>query len=187
MTGSSLNFTVNYSDSEATDKYASGIDTASTRVYIDGVNQTANAEINTGSLYLRNLNLRNGEHSLTVYLKDLYGNETNTTYYFRVADPEGTEAGIAVVPQQAAPEIGKEFALYVVNVTNEMVSSADLEIEFPAAIWLPVLRWRLRAAIRLRSVQFLAIVFRSTLRLLPLQLRWRARCRSMTMKWRVWC
>ena len=85
MTGSSLNFTVNYSDSEATNKYASGIDTASTRVYIDGVNQTANAEINTGSLYLRNLNLRNGEHSLTVYLKDLYGNETNTTYYFRVA------------------------------------------------------------------------------------------------------
>lgn len=133
VTGSSLNFTVNYSDSEATDKYASGIDTASTRVYIDGVNQTANAEINTGSLYLRNLNLRNGEHSLTVYLKDLYGNETNTTYYFRVADPEGTEAGIAVVPQQAAPEIGKEFALYVVNVTNEMVSSADLEIEFPAS------------------------------------------------------
>ena len=133
VTGSSLNFTVNYSDSEATDKYASGIDTASTRVYIDGVNQTANAEINTGSLYLRNLNLRNGEHSLTVYLKDLYGNETSTTYYFRVADPEGTEAGIAVVPQQAAPEIGKEFALYVVNVTNEMVSSADLEIEFPAS------------------------------------------------------
>lgn len=133
VTGSSLNFTVNYSDSEATDKYASGIDTASTRVYIDGVNQTANAEINTGSLYLRNLNLRNGEHSLTVYLKDLYGNETNTTYYFRVVDPEGTEAGIAVVPQQAAPEIGKEFALYVVNVTNEMVSSADLEIEFPAS------------------------------------------------------
>lgn len=133
VTGSSLNFTVNYSDSEATDKYASGIDTASTRVYIDGVNQTANAEINTGSLYLRNLNLRNGEHSLTVYLKDLYGNETNTTYYFRVADPEGTEAGIAVVPQQAAPEIGKEFALYVVNVTNERVSSADLEIEFPAS------------------------------------------------------
>lgn len=133
VTGSSLNFTVNYSDSEATDKYASGIDTASTRVYIDGVNQTANAEINTGSLYLRNLNLRNGEHSLTVYLKDLYGNETNTTYYFRVADPEGTEAGIAVVPQQATPEIGKEFALYVVNVTNERVSSADLEIEFPAS------------------------------------------------------
>lgn len=133
VTGSSLNFTVNYSDSEATDKYASGIDTASTRVYIDGVNQTANAEINTGSLYLRNLNLRNGEHSLTVYLKDLYGNETNTTYYFRVVDPKGTEAGIAVVPQQAAPEIGKEFALYVVNVTNEMVSSADLEIEFPAS------------------------------------------------------
>ena len=133
VTGSSLNFTVNYSDSEATDKYASGIDTASTRVYIDGVNQTANAEINTGSLYLRNLNLRNGEHSLTVYLKDLYGNETSTTYYFRVADPEGTEAGIAVVPQQAAPEIGKEFALYVVNVTNEMVSSADLKIEFPAS------------------------------------------------------
>ena len=64
VTGSSLNFTVNYSDSEATDKYASGIDAASTRVYIDGVNQTANAEINTGSLYLRNLNLRNGEHSL---------------------------------------------------------------------------------------------------------------------------
>lgn len=127
----SLSFEIAYSDSELTDKYASGIDVGTVRVFVDRVDQKNNAEILAGSLYLRNQTLRNGEHSLTIYLKDRYGNETERTYYFKVVDPQGSEAGIAVIPQQAAPEVGKEFALYVVNVTNEEIGKAELYLDFP--------------------------------------------------------
>lgn len=127
----SLSFEITYSDSELTDKYASGIDVGTVRVFVDRVDQKDNVEILAGSLYLRNQTLRNGEHSLTIYLKDRYGNETERTYYFKVVDPEGSEAGIAVIPQQAAPEVGKEFALYVVNVTNEEIEKAELYLDFP--------------------------------------------------------
>ena len=127
----SLSFEIAYSDSELTDKYASGIDVGTVRVFVDRVDQKDNVEILAGSLYLRNQTLRNGEHSLTIYLKDRYGNETERTYYFKVVDPEGSEAGIAVIPQQAAPEVGKEFALYVVNVTNEEIEKAELYLDFP--------------------------------------------------------
>ena len=127
----SLSFEIAYSDSELTDKYASGIDVGTVRVFVDRVDQKDNVEILAGSLYLRNQTLRNGEHSLTIYLKDHYGNETERTYYFKVVDPQGSEAGIAVIPQQAAPEVGKEFALYVVNVTNEEIEKAELYLDFP--------------------------------------------------------
>ena len=44
----------------------------------------------------------------------------------------GTEAGIAVLPQPGAPEIGREFTLWIVNQTGEDVTQADLTIDIPA-------------------------------------------------------
>ena len=127
-----LTFAAVYSDSELTDKYATGIDQSGIRVLLDGVDHTSEVEINDGSLYLKGMALRNGTHTLTIRLKDFYGNVTTESRVFRVEDPVGTEAGIAVLPQPGAPEIGREFTLWIVNQTGEDVTQADLTIDIPA-------------------------------------------------------
>lgn len=130
-TDGKLNFSINYSDSEQKDKYATGVDTGACRVYVDETDYTDQLDIEGTTMYLTGLELRNGTHTLTVYLKDFYGNETQRDYTFVLSDPRGSEAGIALVPQESAPEIGKDFALYIVNVTDEVILDAELEIELP--------------------------------------------------------
>ena len=127
-----LTFAAVYSDNELTDKYATGIDQSGIRVLLDGVDHTSEVEINDGSLYLKGMALRNGTHTLTIRLKDFYGNVTTENRVFRVEDPVGTEAGIAVLPQPGAPEIGRDFTLWIVNQTGEDVTQADLTIDIPA-------------------------------------------------------
>ncbi len=139
-----LTFAAVYSDSELTDKYATGIDQSGIRVLLDGVDYTNKTytvtegkeehyvEINDGSLYLKGMALRNGTHTLTIRLKDFYGNVTTENRTFRVEDPVGIEAGIAVLPQPGAPEIGRDFTLWIVNQTGEDVTQADLTIDIPA-------------------------------------------------------
>lgn len=132
LSSGSLSFSATYSDSELTDKYATGIDKRGIRVLLDGVDRTEAVEINEGSLYLMGMNLRNGTHTLTIRLKDFYGNVTTESRTFVVEDEVGTEAGIAVLPQPEAPEIGKEFALWIVNQTGEDLIKAELVIDLPA-------------------------------------------------------
>ena len=132
LSSGSLSFSATYSDSELTDKYATGIDKRGIRVLLDGVDHTEAVEINEGSLYLMGMNLRNGTHTLTIRLKDFYGNVTTESRTFVVEDEVGTEAGIAVLPQPEAPEIGKEFALWIVNQTGEDLIKAELVIDLPA-------------------------------------------------------
>lgn len=128
-----LSFSAVYSDSELTDKYATGIDTSGIRVLLDGVDHTSEVEINNGSLYLTGMNLRNGTHTITVRLKDFYGNVTTESRSFLVEDTvSGIEAGIAVLPQPEAPEVGKKFSLWIVNQTGEHLESAELVIDMPA-------------------------------------------------------
>lgn len=139
-----LTFAAVYSDNELTDKYATGIDQSGIRVLLDGVDYTNKTytvtegkeehyvEINDGSLYLKGMALRNGTHTLTIRLKDFYGNVTTENRVFRVEDPVGIEAGIAVLPQPGAPEIGRDFTLWIVNQTGEDVTQADLTIDIPA-------------------------------------------------------
>ncbi len=100
-----------YSDSELTDKYATGIDTSGIRVLLDGTDYTGKLEINDGSLYLKGVNLRNGTHTLTIRLKDFYGNVTTETRTFRVEDAKGMQSAIDILPQPEPPEIGKRIRL----------------------------------------------------------------------------
>lgn len=125
-----LTFSAVYSDSELTDKYASGIDTSGIRVLLDGADYTNQLEINEGSLYLKGVELRNGTHTLTIRLKDFYGNVTEETRTFRVEDAKGRRSAIDVLPQPEAPEIGKEYALSIVNNTGEPVTSAEITVDF---------------------------------------------------------
>lgn len=125
-----LTFSAVYSDSELTDKYASGIDTSGIRVLLDGADYTNQLEINEGSLYLKGVELRNGTHTLTIRLKDFYGNVTEETRTFQVEDAKGQRSAIDVLPQPEAPEIGKEYALSIVNNTGEPVTKAEITVDF---------------------------------------------------------
>ena len=128
----SLGFSAVYSDSELTDKYATGIDKSGIRVLLDGTDYTGKLEINDGSLYLKGVNLRNGTHTLTVRLKDFYGNVTTETRTFRVENTEGVRSAVDIVPQPEAPEIGKEYVFAIVNNTGETVTKAELTVDFSA-------------------------------------------------------
>lgn len=130
LSSGNLTFSAVYSDSELTDKYATGIDQSGIRVLLDGADYTNQLEINEGSLYLKGVELRNGTHTLTIRLKDFYGNVTEETRTFRVEDAKGQRSAIDVLPQPEAPEIGKEYALSIVNNTGEPVTSAEIAVDF---------------------------------------------------------
>lgn len=130
LSSGNLTFSAVYSDSELTDKYATGIDQSGIRVLLDGADYTNQLEINEGSLYLKGVELRNGTHTLTIRLKDFYGNVTEETRTFRVEDAKGQRSAIDVLPQPEAPEIGKEYALSIVNNTGEPVTSAEITVDF---------------------------------------------------------
>ena len=130
LSSGTLTFYAVYSDSELTDKYATGIDQSGIRVLLDGTDYTDQLEINEGSLYLKGVNLRNGSHTLSIRLKDFYGNVTTETRTFQVEDAEGQRSAIDVLPQPEAPEIGKEYSLCVVNNTGENVTEAEVTVDF---------------------------------------------------------
>lgn len=132
LNGGNLTFNAVYSDSEMTDKYATGIDTSGIRVLLDGTDYTGKLEINDGSLYLKGVALRNGTHTLTVQLKDFYGNVTTETRTFRVEDAKGMQSAIDILPQPEPPEIGKEYVFAIVNNTGETVTKAELTVDFSA-------------------------------------------------------
>jgi len=127
-----LSFSAVYSDSELTDKYATGIDQSGIRVLLDGTDYTGKLEINDGSLYLKGVALRNGTHTLTVRLKDFYGNVTTETRTFRVEDAKGMQSAIDILPQPEPPEIGKDYVFAIVNNTGEPVTKAELTVDFSA-------------------------------------------------------
>lgn len=130
LSSGNLTFSAVYSDSELTDKYATGIDQSGIRVFLDGKDYTDQLEINEGSLYLKGVNLRNGSHTLSIRLKDFYGNVTTETRTFRVENQEGMRSAINVLSQPEAPEIGKEYSLCVVNNTGENVTAAEVTVDF---------------------------------------------------------
>ena len=130
LSSGNLTFSAVYSDSELTDKYATGIDQSGIRVLLDGKDYTDQLEINEGSLYLKGVNLRNGSHTLSIRLKDFYGNVTTETRTFRVENQEGMRSAINVLSQPEAPEIGKEYSLCVVNNTGEDVTDAEVTVDF---------------------------------------------------------
>ena len=76
------------------------------------------------------MNLRNGSHTLSIRLKDFYGNVTTETRTFRVENQEGMRSAINVLYQPEAPEIGKEYSLCVVNNTGEDVTAAEVTVDF---------------------------------------------------------
>ena len=86
-----MGFSIDYMDVE--NKYTSGIDASTTRMYIDGINVGDDIYYNTftdndGRNYAYGITLKNGWHTLTAYAKDNAGNEFKETRRFYV---DGTD------------------------------------------------------------------------------------------------
>lgn len=128
----SVAFEVLFDDSELTDKYATGIDTSTIRISVDGVDYTSEAEFFQNSLTLAGISLPNGTHAVKVSMKDYYGNQSTLSRTFAVNDDAGADAALTVeAPEGTSPVLGKDFALYVTNRSALPVQSATIKIDVP--------------------------------------------------------
>ena len=129
----SLSFEITYSDNELTDKYATGIDVGSIQVAIDGQDYTSGATIGEKSLTFAANGLVNGSHTLTVKVKDLYGNETTETRRFTVNDDAGTNALVDVVQPEGAPVVAGTYTLTIQNLDAQPMQNASVTLQLPTA------------------------------------------------------
>lgn len=85
-------------------KYTSGVNDSDVRMYIDGVNVVADKaryvyECKDSIAHLYNLKLKDGPHSVTVTVRDGFGNETSETRNFTVDTSESVgDTIVKVVP-----------------------------------------------------------------------------------------
>lgn len=83
-------------------RYTSGIDDKTIRMYIDGVNVVDNDRYEyayaDSIAHLYNLKLKDGSHSVTVTIRDGFGNETSETRNFVVAAEAQEVTSVGVVP-----------------------------------------------------------------------------------------
>ena len=120
LTGSTINFFAAYNDSEDTDEFATGIESA--YFYLDGIYYGEGTRDNLGST-LAGITMADGEHSVTFYLKDGYGNVTRETRYFTVdAGSSMTNVSLEV---PANPVVGENWKLNL--NTNNLADLAGLE------------------------------------------------------------
>ena len=114
--------------SDAPGKYARGVDYNTVRLYVDGVNVTEKAYVNESDEYidLYDLQLANGTHSVTVSLRDGFGNEASETRYFTVAD-SGMENPVRVTSVESMAAVGGYVTLEI-RGTSSNVSECDTVI-----------------------------------------------------------
>lgn len=127
LESNSLNFFVSYDDNEDTDEFATGIESA--YFYFDGNYYGEGTIDNLGST-LTGLELANGEHSLTFYLKDGFGNVTRETRYFTVEDSDSyTNVSLNLGD---APKVGKDYVLTLESNNGKNISKAEASIVIPS-------------------------------------------------------
>ena len=114
--------------SDAPGKYATGVDADTVRLYVDGANVTDKAVLvaGDGHIDLYGMQLANGTHSVTVSLRDGFGNETSQTRYFTV---EGSSAEnlVRVTNVETMAAVGGYVTLEI-RGTNSSVSECDTVI-----------------------------------------------------------
>ncbi|MCD8356299.1 MAG: leucine-rich repeat protein, partial [Clostridia bacterium] len=119
-----VTFDASFHDVE--NKYTTGIDTSTIRMYIDGINVTDNddytyvADPDGSKNHLYDVNLLNGQHSITVSMRDGFGNETTETRYFTVSGEEQNVPTISVKPLQDSAVLGETVQLEI-RASNKSV------------------------------------------------------------------
>ena len=123
--GSSFDLRAYFSD--APGKYATRVDASTVRLYVDGANVTDKATLvaSDGHIDLYGMQLANGTHSVTVSLRDGFGNETSQTRYFTV---EGSSAEnlVRVTNVETMAAVGGYVTLEIRG--NSPVSGCDTVI-----------------------------------------------------------
>ena len=124
--GSTFDLRASFSD--APGKYATGVDGSTVRLYVDGVNVTDKAVLvaGDGHIDLYKMKLANGTHSVTVSLRDGFGNETSETRYFTVAD-SNAENPVRVTSVESMAAVGGYVTLEI-RGTSSNVSECDTVI-----------------------------------------------------------
>lgn len=111
-------------------KYTTGIDASTVRMYIDGVNVAGNdayqyvADPDGSKNHLYDVHLLNGTHSVTVAIRDGFGNETTETRYFTVEGEEADVPTVSVVPAEDSAVIGKTVSLEIKASDASKITSA---------------------------------------------------------------
>ena len=119
-----LRFFVTYDDSEETDPYATGVESA--YFYFDGTYRGRYDRDNLGSTSGL-MHFGSGLHSITFYLKDGYGNVTRETRYFTVQAEQTDLPGVSLTPQ-GAPTVGKAWELAVTSDDLASITSLSASI-----------------------------------------------------------
>ena len=115
-------------------KYTSGIDNSTVRMYVDGINVVDNPnyqyvlEPNGTVNHLYDLKLADGHHTITVSVRDKFGNETSETRSFTVKTGVIAETAVTVSPVEEAATIGKTVSLEI-RTTNEAVKETTTFIK----------------------------------------------------------
>ncbi|MCI6854125.1 MAG: phosphodiester glycosidase family protein [Firmicutes bacterium] len=139
FTNKVVKFEVPITDNTQTDKYATGIDSSSIKVYVDGYDYTSEeglfqiSETEFGNtVTFQTPELTNGQHSIRVVVKDFYGNATDETYSYVINDETGKAAAVTVNKQFQALSPGGKALFNIVNVEGA-TSSAEVTFELPIA------------------------------------------------------
>ncbi|MGN1343321.1 MAG: leucine-rich repeat protein, partial [Traorella sp.] len=140
LAGSTINsnvvsFEANLQDVE--NKYTSGIDVNTIRMYIDGVNVAENENISyavdpDGSKCQANdVVLVNGMHSITVSLRDNFGNETSETRYFEISSDDSTMSSLVDVSNvESTAILGESVTIEIRKNTNEEILESSTSFKF---------------------------------------------------------
>ena len=119
-----LRFFVTYDDSEETDPYATGVESA--YFYFDGTYRGRYDRDNLGSTSGL-MHFGNGLHSITFYLKDGYGNVTRETRYFTVAAEETDVPGVSL-DLRGEPTVGKTWQLALTATDPASITSLSANV-----------------------------------------------------------
>ncbi len=119
-----LRFFVTYHDSEETDPYATGVESA--YFYFDGTYRGKYDRDILGSTSGL-MHFGNGLHSITFYLKDGYGNVTRETRYFTV-EAEKPDVPNIVLNTLGVPTVGKTWQLALESDDPASVTSLTAAI-----------------------------------------------------------
>ena len=124
LNSGNLRFFVTYDDSEETDPYATGVESA--YFYFDGTYRGTYDRDNLGSTSGL-MHFGNGLHSITFYLKDGYGNVTRETRYFTV-NAEQTDVPSVSLELQGQPTVGKTWELALTATDPASITSLSANV-----------------------------------------------------------
>ena len=128
-----INFKSLFSDVE--NKYTSGINYDTVRMYIDGVHVPSENNKNyvlqkgDNTVYLYNTKLANGEHSITISVRDNFGNETTETRYFTVKGEQNYTTMNLAPTSDKNPILNHDFDLALTTNNIEDVKSIETGVK----------------------------------------------------------